>query len=251
MLIELERWSKENLGIVWVENVGFLAKLRERGNVCFAAGENEIEAEDGTRSIFASYAHATGRNIQRWNRMCFSNPFPNGKSTEQALAREHRPDCTYWDPKTKKHEIADDVFADVYLGCRETWWSFDRSRADARYIEATMGQPQRLNKATVVATDDETVGARCDAGDPLWAETGHALIDGKRGVVVDGVRQESHTPVLTALRKAAKEEAKKERAKARAEKKNAGKIVNEEVDDEDEDEDEDDEVFDELEDADD
>lgn len=105
MLIELERWSKENLGIVWIENIGFMDKLRERGNVCFGAGENDIEKESGKRSVFASFAHATGRNLQIWNRMVFSNPLSSGKATEQALGREHRPGCMAYSKTTKKMEV--------------------------------------------------------------------------------------------------------------------------------------------------
>jgi hypothetical protein len=59
--------------------------------------------------------------------------------------------------------------------------------------------------------------ARCDAGDPLWAETGFAKIDGKMGKIIgvdaDGndIRAESRTPLLTSLKEQAKEEAKREK----------------------------------------
>lgn len=188
MVVELERWAKENRGIVWIENVGFLEKLRQRGNVCYGAGENEIELEDGSRSVFASYAHTTGKNLQAWSRMCFANPLSSGKAWEQALGRQHRP-----------NQLADEVLADVYLGCRETWWSFERSRVDARYIEGTLGQKQRLNQATLVVQTDEAVAlARCDAGDPLWALTGHARLD-----TMPGVNTMSGGEGLTALREQA------------------------------------------------
>lgn len=242
MLVELERWAKENTGIVWVENIGFMEKLRERGNVCFGAGENDIEKETGERSVFASFAHATGKNLQIWRRMCFSNPLSSGKAAEQALAREHRPGCKYYDKKTKRMEIADDVHADVYLGCRETWWSFERSRLDARYIESTLGQPQRLNMATIVATQESVIIARCDNGDPLWAETGHAKIDGKVGAIIgvdaegNDIRATTRTPILTALR----EEAKRERALT-APRKEVEEEVLVEQDEESADESEDDE----------
>jgi len=190
MIEALEQWASKNVGIVWVENIGFLEKLRERGNVCFGAGENEIELEDGSRSVFASFAHAVGKNLQMWSRMCFSAPLQSGKAWEQALARQHRPG-----------QLADDVVADVFLGCRETWWAFERSKADAVAIEATLGQPQRLNKATiVVSTTEDLAMSLYDVGNPLWAATGHAKIDGSLGVLrEDGTREISATPTLTAM----------------------------------------------------
>jgi hypothetical protein len=176
MVEHLEQWASKNLGIVWVENVLFMEHLRKRGNTCFGAGENEVELEDGKRSVFCSYAHATGKNLQIWDRMYFPNPLTSGKAWEQGLGREHRPNCRKW--AGKQYEFSDEVVADVSIGCREAWWSFTRSKLDARYTEETLGQPQRLNRATLVdMTTEETVLARCDAGDPLWAETGHARID--------------------------------------------------------------------------
>lgn len=210
MLVALEKWASENLGIVWVENIGVLEKLRERNGDrfgCFGAGEDEIEHESGKRSVFATWAHATGKNLQMFNRMCFSNPMQNGKAFEQTLGREHRPNCKFWSPKEKAHITADEVIADVFLGCRETWWSFERSRRDAKYIESTLGQPQRLCKATIISTDEDTVGDRCDAGDPLWAPTGHAKID---AAMTDQEVRESAFPLLTALRAQAKEKGKEE-----------------------------------------
>lgn len=189
MLKALEKWSEDNKGIVWIESIGFMDKLRERGHPCFRAGDNEIELESGERSVFASLAHTTGKNLQMFSRMCFSNPLSSGKAWEQALGRQHR-----------AGQMADDVVADVFLGCRETWWSFTRSRLDATYIESTLGQKQRLNMATIVATDEKVVGERCDRGDPLWAMTGHAKIDGGAEAF----------PILTELRRQAKEEERTE-----------------------------------------
>ncbi len=199
MVLEVEKWAREHTGdesgIIWIENIKFMDELRKRGNVCFGAGENDIELETGQRSVFASYAHTTGKNLQMFHRMYFPNPLTSGKAWEQGLGREHRPG-----------QLADDVIAEVTLGCRETWWSFDKSKRDANYIESTMGQQQRLNKATMLieTTDDVAVKLWGD-GDPLWAETGHSKIDGMFGKVgPDGKRAATATPVLTAMRLAAK-----------------------------------------------
>ena len=98
--------------------------------------------------------------------MLFTSPLTSGKAWEQALAREHRPGQT-----------ADDVIVHVYLGCRETWWAFWNARRDARYIESTLGQRQRLNQATIVVTEEQEVVKRHDGGSALWASTGMARLD--------------------------------------------------------------------------
>lgn len=191
MVHALEKWAREHKGgLVWVENVALLEEFKRRGWTCYGAGENEIESDFSGETIFASYAHTTGRNLQHRSEMLFSNPLQNGRAFEQALAREHRPG-----------QKADEVNAYVFLGCRETWWSFERSRLDARYIEATLGQPQRLNKATIVSTAEEKVYERFQAGEPLWADTGHAKIDGKLSDKFGGV---SATPHLAEMRRRAK-----------------------------------------------
>lgn len=177
MLVAVEEWVKESDkhtppgaqgpgSIVWVESIGFLEELRRRGHQCYGAGENGIVYEDGKRSVFASMAHTVGKNLQAFSKMLFTSPLTSGKAWEQALAREHRPGQT-----------ADDVVVHVYLGCRETWWSFFNARKDALYIEATLGQRQRLNQATIVATGEDEVVRKHDSGSPLWAATGMARLD--------------------------------------------------------------------------
>jgi len=177
MVEAVEAWVKESDkhtppgakgpgSIVWVESIGFLDELRKRGHTCYGAGENGIVYEDGSRSVFASMAHTVGKNLQAFSKMLFTSPLTSGKAWEQALAREHRPGQT-----------ADDVDVHVYLGCRETWWAFWNARKDARYIEATLGQRQRLNQATIVVTEEQEVVKRHDGGSPLWASTGMARLD--------------------------------------------------------------------------
>lgn len=176
MLEAVEQWVRDNHtvisgatglgGIVWVESIGFLEKLKERGHPCFFAGDNTIEDETGNRTVFASLAHAVGKNLQQFSKMCFSTPLTSGKALEQALGREHRP-----------NQLADVVEVSVFLPCRECWWSFENSRRDGRYIEDTLGTPQLINKATVFVSSEEDVALKHDRGDPLWAPTGLARMD--------------------------------------------------------------------------
>jgi hypothetical protein len=217
MLEAVEAWAASHKGIVWVENIAFLDRLRERRgadgklHACFGAGENEIELEDGKRTVFASLAHGVGKNLFAWNKMLFTTPV---SAPEQPIGREHRPG-----------QKEDDVFVDVFLGCRETWWTFDQSIRDARYIQETTGQPQRMCMATITASPEESVLERCDAGQPLWAETGLARIDGTytdyegdaafreetRALTRAQKKQirADNTPILTQLKKQAKENAQR------------------------------------------
>lgn len=167
-------------GIVWVESVGLLEKLRERGHVCYGAGQNGIMKEKGDRMVVASFAHSVGKNLQMFSRCLFTSPMTSGKASEQALARLHRPG-----------QSASDVYVDVMLGCRESWWSFFNARRDARYIEQTLGQQQRLNQATITVTSEEEVCRRFDAGEPLWAQSGFASMDDKAKVQDVPVHAES------------------------------------------------------------
>jgi hypothetical protein len=177
----VEQWMVENAvpadgsgksgGIVWVESIGFLEEMRARGHVCYGAGQNNISYETGDRMVVASLAHAVGKNLQMFPRCLFTSPLTSGKQSEQALARLHRPG-----------QNAYDVTVDVLLGCRETWWSFFNARRDARYIEQTLGQQQRLNMATINVTTEQEVCDKVNEGDPLWTATGFRKMDDKATV---------------------------------------------------------------------
>jgi hypothetical protein len=178
MLLAVEKWMAETTeklpgargpgAIIWVESIGFLEKLRERGHPCFGAGQNDIMHEKGDRHVIASMAHSVGKNLQMFSRSYYTSPHSSGKANEQGIARIHRPG-----------QSADDVIVDILLLCRESWWSFFNARQDARYIEQTLGQKQRLNQATVCVANEMEVCERFDRGDPLWTGTGFARMDDK------------------------------------------------------------------------
>lgn len=205
MMEFLEGWAEENKGIIWIESLGFLEKMRLRKgangkpHACFGAGEDEIEMESGDRPVFSSLAHTTGKNLQyAFHKQLWTTPMP-GVELEQGIGRVHRPG-----------QKEDDCFIDVVLGSRETWWTFEQARRDARYIEETTNQPQRLNRATINVTDEKTVLDRCDRGDPLFALTGLAKIDnnedkdlGQRGRSIDDTDEEVVSAKLTRKDRAA------------------------------------------------
>lgn len=128
--------------IVWTEHDAFAQRLRAAtGWPFFGAGDGGIIDEKGDRVVIASIrAHSTGKNLQHAfsNNVIVSCP-PSGATWEQLLGRTHRPG-----------QVADEVTVDVFLhtdAMRDAW---ERAQHDARYIEDTTGQKQKLNYATKV-----------------------------------------------------------------------------------------------------
>ena len=133
--------STEESGIVWVEHVAFGERLaKDSGLPYFGAGMKASAAiADASGPIIASIsAHGQGKNLQRWARNLFVAPPSSGKTWEQVLGRTHR-----------HGQEADEVTNDVWLHAEELRASFTQARADARYIEQTLGTRQKLCYASV------------------------------------------------------------------------------------------------------
>lgn len=109
---ELERHANELAScVVFVHHPAVLERLEARGNVVFHAGGKNNAAIAATREpiIFASYAHATGKNLQdRWSQMIVTEPPANGEGFEQTIGRLHRPG-----------QDADEVYVRVLTACLE------------------------------------------------------------------------------------------------------------------------------------
>jgi hypothetical protein len=157
-------WASEGPGIVWTEHVAVGERLSEiTGLPYFGAGGTckgkPIEEAQG--AVIASVAsNCEGRNLQRWSRNLVLSAPPNGKILEQLFARTHR-----------QGQEADEVSVDMFVGCRETWQGLNQAMADARYIQSTTGQPQRLCYADVDLMDADEAAALIRRPDPLWEET--------------------------------------------------------------------------------
>lgn len=94
---------------------------------------------DARGPVIASWhAHGEGKNLQHWSKNLFVAPPSSGKTWEQVLGRTHR-----------AGQQADEVVADVWLHAEELRASFIQARADARYIEATLGSRQKLCYANI------------------------------------------------------------------------------------------------------
>lgn len=144
------RWMDEGPGIVWVANDAMLEAMREMVGtdaVFSDLGKNEkgVSIEDTKlQSVVASIqANAEGRNLQRWSRNLVLAPPANGAIWEQLLGRTHR-----------DGQQADEVTFEVLCNCVEQWEAFRRAMNDARYIQQTTGQEQKLLFADIVDFPD-------------------------------------------------------------------------------------------------
>lgn len=133
------------VGIIWTEHNAFAERLSEFTGWDYygAQGVNAkgepIEAARPNKSIIASIAsNGEGRNLQAWSRNLITSMPANGRTMEQLLGRTHRPG-----------QLADEVTYEVLVSCREHADAFTRACADARFIEDSTGQPQKLLFADV------------------------------------------------------------------------------------------------------
>jgi len=138
---DVAQWAfdQKDPPIIWV-NLGAIAhKLAEL--TCFPVYGGGVHASrrlDEAKHtahpcIMSITAHGTGKNLQAWRNQIIAHPLAHPARWEQMLARTHR-----------HGQQADEVSCLVY-----THSLFGRAlrkaRKDAKYIEETTGQEQRLN----------------------------------------------------------------------------------------------------------
>lgn len=137
------KWGNMEPGVIWYEHEAFGEAVARRGGFRHFGGGAEasssILGEDGTRTIVASIkAHGTGKNLQVFNRNLISTPPSSGATWEQLVGRTHR-----------QGQTADEVYVDVYLHTEAFRSATRQALSDARYIEQTTGQEQKLCRGTV------------------------------------------------------------------------------------------------------
>jgi hypothetical protein len=137
------RWLRERTpedpGICWIEHVAFGKRLEEvSGLPFFGAGDSKILDCTAPAIIASQLAHAEGKNLQRYSRNLVTSPMASGKSWEQLLGRTHR-----------EGQTADEVVCEVFVHVPELLDSFGQALDDARYLEDTFGNRQKLNFADV------------------------------------------------------------------------------------------------------
>lgn len=150
--------AKHPRGIAWVEHVAFGERLSAHTGLPYFGREGKdargqtffdplTNPHGYTGPCIASVAsNATGRNLQwAWSDNYLVSCPPGGDIIEQLLGRTHR------DGQEK-----DEITATVLVSCIEHYDAIERARNDARYIEDSTGQAQKLLYA------DMTVPERWD-----------------------------------------------------------------------------------------
>jgi hypothetical protein len=135
---ECERTLNRQRGIIWYEHQAVGQELAKNGIPVYGSGM-DLQLLDATADVIACSrpAHGQGKNLQAWQHNLFLMPMANGQAWEQAIARTHR-----------DGQKADAVFVDVCLQTPENVAAFAAALKDARYIEETTGQPQKLLQAS-------------------------------------------------------------------------------------------------------
>lgn len=143
-LAACEAWARQGPGIIWCEHTYFAEELSRRTGLPYygANGEDrqgrpipELGAPgSGKGVIIASVAaNSTGRNLQAWHRNLITS-CPSGAPTwEQLLGRTHR-----------DGQEADEVTADVLIGCSEHLDAWTTALDGARNARDTLGDSQKI-----------------------------------------------------------------------------------------------------------
>lgn len=153
-LIEFVRaWLDGGPGIVWVHHVAAGEKLSAdlalpyfgQGGIDKRSGRS-IETANGAACIASIASCGEGRNLQAWTRSLVISAPKSGATWEQLIGRTHR-----------AGQLADEVSIDVLIACKEHADAFDQARADARYIQSTTGQDQKLLYADTIGYPSPTM----------------------------------------------------------------------------------------------
>lgn len=126
--------------IVWAEHQAAGEKMSEISGLPYyhrkgldAAG-NFVDDHDPGSSLIASIAsNSEGRNLQAWSRNLVLTPPANGRAWEQLLGRTHR-----------AGQLEDEIAVSIVIGHPMIKDQLAQAVADARYIQATSGNPQKL-----------------------------------------------------------------------------------------------------------
>lgn len=135
-----EEWVRQNGdAILWTEHraFGFALAHRLKTGFCANGGLDQngqsIESYNGKLVVASVAANKEGRNLQAWYKNLIITAPPTGSLWQQMLGRTHR-----------LGQQADTVYVDWLCACAEQDEGFGQLMADARYIEHTTGQSQKL-----------------------------------------------------------------------------------------------------------
>jgi hypothetical protein len=131
--------NKNGDAILWTEHRAFGERLAQMLGTGFCsnggmdANGKTIESYNGKVVVASVAANKEGRNLQAWNKNFIVTAPPNGAIHEQVIGRTHRPG-----------QLEDTVYVDWLCACAEQDEGFSQLMADAKYIQQTTGQSQKL-----------------------------------------------------------------------------------------------------------
>lgn len=146
-------------GILWVDHIAFGVALEKLSGVRYfrnlGRSKDGIYIEDATGPVIASFdSNRDGRNLQfKWSENLYVACPPGGLEFEQSLGRTHR-----------TGQVADEVVAEIYLGCIEHLNSFWRAVSQSEAMQALEQQPKKLVYADKNIPED----ARAFGRGPRW-----------------------------------------------------------------------------------
>lgn len=152
---ESVRWGQEtcdksNGGIIWFQHRALGEAIAKAGDFPFFGGGDEASKEltvvtpkKAAVIVCSQRAHGTGTNLQAYSRALFTTPAA-GLEAEQTIARLHRPG-----------QEADVVEIDLFVHTFEMERAFLNSLRDARYVQTTSGQKQKLLYSEKIGLPEE------------------------------------------------------------------------------------------------
>lgn len=143
-------------GIIWTEHTAFGETFSAGSGIPYYGRKGldsqgrSIEDSPADKPLIASIAaNGEGRNLQRFYRNLVVSSPPTGAIAEQKIGRTHRPG--------QEH---DEVSVTYFIGCLEAAAGFHRSVSDARYIQDSTGQDQKLVYGDVLIPDLQSFVSR-------------------------------------------------------------------------------------------
>lgn len=140
--------ADKNPGLIWYEHravgerlSGYLPTFANQGRNT-KTGQSIIDYRGESAAVSVA-ALGEGFNLQKWDRNIILNCTPTGTVWEQMLGRTHRPG-----------QEADTVEVEILTTTHVQRNDFKQARADAKYIEATTGQKQKLSFADIISEDE-------------------------------------------------------------------------------------------------
>lgn len=135
-------WSES---LIWTDSVAVGELFKHNGMQYFGSGDDRELLEYIKKPyisaplVLSINAHSEGKNLQRFNKNIILTPPASGKAWEQIIGRTHR-----------LGQEADEILFYVYLHTPEYEQAFENALDEAKYIQQTTGQKQKLLLATIL-----------------------------------------------------------------------------------------------------